>query len=92
MTDEEIIGKEFEGVKFTNTPRINYDSSYKDLIGKIGIVDRLHSVYPDCCYVLFTPPIGKIEGRWYPTDLVKQQIIDRIPIDLDKLFNEIKSL
>jgi hypothetical protein len=92
MRDEEIIGKEFEGVKFTSTRGIDYDSTYNNLIGKIGIVDRLHSVYPDCCHVLFTPPIGKIEGRWYPTDLVKQQIIDRIPIDLDKLFNEIKSL
>ena len=92
MTDEEIIGKEFEGIKFMNTSRLNYDSSYNDLIGKIGIVNRIHNTYADYCYVLFTPPIGKIEGRWYPTDLVKQQIIDRIPIDLDKLFNEIKSL
>ena len=91
MKNEDIVGQEFEAVEFKSIPRLPFDSEYKPYIGKTGIVTRLHED-PQFCYVEFGGSIGVRKGRYFPTAVVKQQIEDRIPIDLDDLFNQIKSL
>lgn len=91
MKDEDIVGQEFEGVAFSSIPRLPFDSAYKPYIGKTGTVIRLHDD-PKYCYVEFGGSIGVRKGIHFPTAVVKQQIEDRIPIDLDDLFNQIKSL
>jgi hypothetical protein len=91
MKDEDIIGQEFEGVKFESIPRLPFDSSYNPFMGKTGIVTHLHEDRR-YCYVEFGGSIGIRKGIHFPTAVVKQQIEDRIPIDLDDLFNQIKSL
>lgn len=91
MKDEDIVGQEFEGVAFSSIPRLSFDSSYNPFIGKTGIVSHLHDD-PRYCYVEFGGSIGVRKGIHFPTAVVKQQIEDRVPIDLDELFNQIKSL
>jgi hypothetical protein len=93
MTDEEIIGKEFEGVYFERVKSLPFSDIYhKPMLGKTGIVVSINTAYPHLCLVKFDEGIGAKSEVHFPVVVVKQQIEDRIPIDLDKLFNEIKSL
>lgn len=95
MKDEELIGQEFEAVEFKSLQLLKYDpSKFRPFLGKIGIVQKLHDDFPQYCLVRFNGSIG-IGTRtdvYFPTAVVKQQIEDRVPIDLDNLFNQIKSL
>lgn len=93
MKDEDIIGQEFEAVKFESLQLLKYvPSKFEPLLGKIGIVQKLHDDLPQYCLVRFSESIGTRTETYFPTAVVKQQIEDRIPIDLDDLFNQIKSL
>lgn len=92
MKDEDIIGKEFEGVHFEDVPNMKFsDIFHKPMLGKTGVVIRINKDYPHLCRIKFS---GIGEGRevHFPVAVVKQQIEDRTPIDLDDLFNQIKSL
>lgn len=91
MKDEEIIGKEFEGVEFNNYILLNFSSNHVNCIGKVGVVKAIHHSLP-YCKIRFQPAIGKLEELWYPTDIVKQQIDERTPVDIDQLFKDIRAL
>jgi hypothetical protein len=92
MTDEEIIGKEFEGVYFENVTSLRFSDIYhKPMLGKTGIVVNINTTHPHLCLVKFDEGIGPKSEVHFPVVVVKKQIIDRIPIDLDDLFNQIKS-
>lgn len=93
MKDEDIIGQEFEGVEFEDVPNMPFTHRFhKPFIGKTGIVLHIHKSYPHLCLVRFNHVIGTKKEIHFPVAVVKQQIEDRIPIDLDDLFNQIKSL
>ncbi len=91
MTNEELIGQEFEGVEFKSIPRLPFDSAYTPFIGETGVVVRFHED-PTYCYVKFDVSNGMQRGIHFPTAVVKEQIENRVPIDLGELFNQIKQL
>lgn len=93
MKDEDIIGQEFECVEFEDVPNLTYGKSLTGMFtGRAGTVINIHDSKPHICLVRFDKGIGPIGERYFPVSVVKQQIEDRIPIDLDDLFKQIKSL
>lgn len=93
MKDEDIIGQEFEGVIFDDVPNMHFSESYHRLfIGRTGTVININGTFPHLCLVRFNTGIGPKGETHFPTAIVKQQIEDRTPIDLDDLFKQIKSL
>ena len=93
MKDEDIIGQEFEGIKFEAVTNLKYSNTYhKPYLGRTGTVININKIFPHLCQVEFNMGIGKKGESYYPVELVKQQIEDRVPIDLDELFKNIKSL
>lgn len=93
MKDEDIIGQEFEGVEFEDVPNMRYSSSLHGMfLGRTGTVININPSYPHLCLVKFDIGIGAKGTRHFPVAVVKQQIEDRVPIDLDDLFKQIKSL
>lgn len=93
MKDEDIIGQEFEGVEFKGVTNLVYSNTYhKPYLGRTGIVININKSFPHLCQVEFNVGIGGKGKAHYPVELVKQQIEDRVPIDLDELFKNIKSL
>ena len=92
MKDEDIIGKEFEGVYFEDVPQLRFnDIFHKCMIGRTGVVMKINKTFPHLCLIKFSG-IGERREVHFPVAVVKQQIEDRTPIDLDSLFNQIKSL
>jgi hypothetical protein len=93
MKDEDIVGQEFEAVYFERVENLPFsDTFHKPMLGKTGIVLHINTDYPHLCLVKFDKGIGPKPEVHFPVAVVKQQIQDRVPIDLDNLFNQIKSL
>lgn len=93
MTDEEIIGKEFEAVEFENVTNMPFSNRFhKPLLGKTGTVLHINEHYPHLCLVKFEHVIGRKSEVHFPVAVVKQQIEDSTPIDIDQLFKDIRGL
>jgi len=91
MKDEDIIGEEFEGVMFKDLGILYYSSHHCEFLGKIGIVEKLHYKLP-YCKVIFKVSDDVSTELWYPTEVVREQIQNKVPIDLNELLTQIKSL
>lgn len=91
MKDEDIIGQEFEGVMFKDLGILYYGGHHSEFLGKTGIVLGTHYKLP-YCKVKFKVNDGVSTELWYPTEVVREQIQNKVPIDLNQLFNQIKSL
>ncbi len=93
MKDEDIIGEEFEAVAFEHVPSMRYSSSlHRPLLGRTGIAVEINKVFPHLCLVKFNKGIGPKCEVHFPVAVIKQQIENRTPVNLDDLFKQIKSL
>lgn len=90
---QEYVGKEMIGFKFEDTPYVDYaDYEHAKYIGEIGTIVEVDKDNDDgdySCRVEF--PDGNDEV-WYPMTNIDDHIVDRTPIDLNELFNQIKQI
>jgi hypothetical protein len=56
-------------------------------VGKIGVITELHIRHPECALVVFDKG-----SYYYPTSQLEEHLVDEEPIDINALFNQIKSL
>lgn len=91
MEDKEIIGEEIIGFVFPDYPMLKYSNNYKKLEGKTGIVRNINEAHPTYTNVEFKESDGESTFWHYPTELIKKQLMDKTPIDIDELFKQIKS-
>ena len=89
MTHQEIIeklkGKKIYGFKFKG---IGATHKMQGNVGKIGVITELHIRHPECALVVF----DKGDRYYYPTSQLEEHLVDEEPIDINALFNQIKSL
>lgn len=96
MKTEDIIGKEFIGVRFEDTSLLICDYEYDKFIGLTGNVIGIHSYHPDCTLVSFLINGKNIKRHW-PTSVVLDQIkeeeeLKQTPDYIKNLFEEVLSL
>ena len=95
MKTEDIIGKEFIGVRFEDTSLLRCDYEYDKFIGITGNVKAIHSYHPECALVSFLINGKNIQRHW-PTSVVLDQIEEKerkqAPDYIKNLFEKVLSL
>jgi hypothetical protein len=87
---QEYVGQEIIGFEFRSTPYVDYCGEQEDQLGQIGkiiaVEEESDSTYS--CLVRFND--SEDYETWYPMKNIDRHI--NKPIDLNQLFNQIKSL
>lgn len=99
MKNEDIIGKEFLMVDFAPDGMLTCNETYKNFIGKIGIITNIHEDYPQYARVKFKDieeSAKYITALHWPVKVIKEQLMlnafKETPEYTKHLFEEIINL
>jgi hypothetical protein len=89
---KDLIGKEFTTFKFPNQERLNYQSDYDRVLDLSAVVTSIHDAYPEYANAEITLKDGKKANKYYPSEMIKQQIEEKENKSVDDILNEMKHL
>ena len=94
MEDIDIVGKEFTVFKFDKWKQVSWYDSEDKYIGTTGVVENIHSMYPEYAQVKLTSRSGKTMKKHFPTHLIKEHFeeMNRENKSVDELIIEMKQL
>jgi hypothetical protein len=92
MEDKDILGKEFICCKFDSTDRLRFHDSYEDIIGCTSNVLSLHDEYKEYALVEITLKNGKKDTKYFPTEVIKQQIQERESRPIEYYFDNVRKI
>jgi hypothetical protein len=87
---QEYVGQEIIGFVFTDNDYIDYSYEHEDYVGVVGTIVEVEKDGDDEDYSCRVEFPNNEEGEWYPMKNIDNHIVN--PVDLDQLFNQIKSL